>query len=377
MRRIKGLAAAAVVVALCAGRHGARAQAAGELAGSWQGTLDGDGGGARIVLKVHREGDAAHAAWARVAYNLDSGLAYVGRNTTEMSVEGDEVRFTIAPIGVVYDGRLSADRRSIAGQWVQGGEQHALTLVHAEGDAAWAIPAPVPAMPKGADPDWEVVVVRPTDPDDPHNGFHLRGREIYLEGRTVESLLLFGYGMHPRQLVNMPEWGVTERWDVKGVPDIAGQPSLRQMQSMARKALVERFGLETHTEQRELLVYALRQAKDGEKMATSDSTLDLPDSTDRENGGQMTVEMRNTSAAEIALMLTFFSDRPVVDRTGLTGRYDFQLRWTRDESRAPTDGSAAPSLFTAVQEQMGLKLEPEKTMADVMVIDRLEKPGAN
>jgi uncharacterized protein (TIGR03435 family) len=67
----------------------------------------------------------------------------------------------------------------------------------------------------------------------------------------------------------------------------------------------------------------------------------------------------------------------VVDQTGLSGRYDFQLAWTFDETRAPTDGSAAPSLFTAVQEQLGLKLEPVKAAADVLVIDKVERPGAN
>jgi len=66
-----------------------------------------------------------------------------------------------------------------------------------------------------------------------------------------------------------------------------------------------------------------------------------------------------------------------VDQTGLDGRYDFHLKWTVDESKAPTDGSAAPSLFTAIQEQIGLKLEPVKAPADVLVIDQVEKPSPN
>jgi uncharacterized protein (TIGR03435 family) len=70
-------------------------------------------------------------------------------------------------------------------------------------------------------------------------------------------------------------------------------------------------------------------------------------------------------------------DRPVMDQTGLAGKYDFQLKWTYDETVAATDGSAPPGLFTAVQEQLGLKLEATKAPADVLVVDKIERPGAN
>ena len=81
---------------------------------------------------------------------------------------------------------------------------------------------------------------------------------------------------------------------------------------------------------------------------------------------------------EFALDLMFYTDRPVVDRTGLSGRWDLKVKWTFDDSAAPTDSSnTAPSLFTAIQEQVGLKLEPMKTPVDVLVIDKLEKPGEN
>jgi len=80
---------------------------------------------------------------------------------------------------------------------------------------------------------------------------------------------------------------------------------------------------------------------------------------------------------EFALVMSYTADRPVVDQTGLSGRYDFQLKWTFDDSKAPTDGTAAPGLFTAIQEQLGLKLEPAKAQADVLVIDKVERPGAN
>lgn len=86
---------------------------------------------------------------------------------------------------------------------------------------------------------------------------------------------------------------------------------------------------------------------------------------------------KNASMQELVQTLMFDVDRPVVDHTGLTGRYDIELKWTVDESKAPTDRTGAPGLFTAIQEQLGLKLEPVKASVDVLVVDKVERPGAN
>jgi len=85
----------------------------------------------------------------------------------------------------------------------------------------------------------------------------------------------------------------------------------------------------------------------------------------------------NTAMKDLALMLMIYANRQIVDQTGLQGRYDFELRWTKDEANAPADGSAPPGLFTALQEQVGLKLEAVKAPADVLVIDKVERPNAN
>ena len=82
------------------------------------------------------------------------------------------------------------------------------------------------------------------------------------------------------------------------------------------------------------------------------------------------------SMADLAPMLQFNVDRPVVDQTGIQGRYDFRMQWTVDSQRA-TEPDAPPGLFTAIQEQIGLKLEPTKAMADVLVVDKVERPGRN
>jgi uncharacterized protein (TIGR03435 family) len=248
---------------------------------------------------------------------------------------------------------------------------------------AWAQDAasvqPETMMARDANPDWEVATVRPSNPDPAIVvGYHLTGRHYAIVGQTAESLIMVGYGVQKKQILNAPNWIATEKWDVNGVIDTPGQPSEDQGRALVRKLLAERFGLATHTGKRELSVYAITVARGGVKMTPSAGDPNaLPDENDSENAGQAAMQMQNAAVAALATVLRFRLDRPVVDKTGLTGRYDFVLKWTVDDTRAPTDGSAAPSLFTAMQDQLGLKLEPVRTMADVVVIDKVGRPSAN
>ena len=349
-------------------------QAAQGIAGTWQGTLEA-GKSQRIVVKVAKAG----AGWTGVVFNLDSDMAYEGRNTTQMSLDGGVVRFAIAPADLSYQGKLSADGTSIAGAWKQGsGEPHPLTLARVEWDAVWEIPKGDVMMAKDVDPDWDVSTVKPSDPNDTNAGFQLKGQRIYIERMTVESMLKMSYGVQDKQIDGAPSWVATERWDVQGEADAPGKPSVKQFQSLVRKILAERFGFKEHTETREMEVYAITVAKGGAKLtASAGDPNGLMSENDHDNGGQRTMRMTNATMTEFALLMKFYMDRPVVDQTGLTGRYDLALNWTFDEARAPTDGSAAPSLFTAAQEQLGLKLEPVKAATDVLVVDKVERPGEN
>jgi uncharacterized protein (TIGR03435 family) len=366
------LVTVAVVMAGVAARP-AMAQGGRDLAGTWQGTLP-MGKGHRMVVKVAKEG----SGWSGVLYDLDADRPSMGRATTQMNYSGGELRFAVASAEANFTGRMSDDGATVVGTWTQRGTEYAVTLTHAVGDAEWEIPK-TEAMAKDADPDWEVVTIRPTDPTVTNASIQMKGRQFVLENRLVETLLLFGYGVHKKQIVNAPDWIRTEHWDIRGVPDVPGQPGLRQMQSLTRKVLVERFGLVTHSEKREMEVYALTVAKGGQKMTPSAGDPNgLPDENDQGNGVTTTMHVTNMSMSELALVLKFYMERPVVDQTGLTGRYDFRMMWTVDESKVPADsGSAPPTIFTAIQEQLGLKLEAVKAPVDVMVIDKLEKPGAN
>src|ERR1035441_3057448 len=168
---------AAVVGLIAVGLAGrpVAAQGTRDLAGTWEGTLP-MGKGQRIVVKIAKDG----AGWKGVVYNLDSEMAWEGRATSQMSLAGADLRFAIAPIEASYAGRLAEDGASIAGTWTQSGQARTLNLVRATGDAEWEIPKASTAMAKDADPGWEVVTVRPSDPNDQHHGFHLDGRQIFI-----------------------------------------------------------------------------------------------------------------------------------------------------------------------------------------------------
>ena len=251
------------------------------------------------------------------------------------------------------------------------------TAAWAQGTAGDGAAKPA-MMAQDADPDWDVVSVRPSDPNNSRTTFEIRGRHVIAGNRSVETMLRVAYALQENQVLNAPDWVKTERFDVDGIPSVEGQPGAKQFQALLRKLLIERFGLVAHTERRELPVYVLTVAKDGPKM-TLDTTdpSGRPHDDDNSNAGQQTVQIWNTTMREFALVMLFYTDRPVVDETGLKDRYDLKLKWTFDEQKAPTDGSAAPSLFTAIQEQTGLKLEQVKRATDVLVIDKVERPGAN
>ena len=118
-------------------------------------------------------------------------------------------------------------------------------------------------MAKDADPDWDVVSVKPSDPNDKRDFIDMRGRHEVIENETVETMVVAGYGVQKGQIVDAPDWVKTERFDVDGVADTDGQPDVPQYQSLIRKLLEQRFGLKLHREQREMPVFALTVAKQG------------------------------------------------------------------------------------------------------------------
>jgi uncharacterized protein (TIGR03435 family) len=350
-----------------------------DLAGNWQGTLQA-GKGLRIVMKVKKEDGKLKA----LSYSIDQGGQPIA--ITSISLQGSDVNFAIKSLDVTYAGTLAPDGKTITGNQTQGGQTHTLNFERVSEENTWAIPEPPKSMPADAKPKFDVVTVKPSDPNRPGKLFTIRGRHVMTINTNVDDLITFAYGLHPKQIVNGPDWLGSDKFDVDGVPDVEGQPNIKQMKILMQDLLQQRFKLTFHHDQRELSVYALTVAKGGPKLTV---TLDKPSTPGNFifRGLGKLVVTNSTMKDFCDGMQGAVTDKPMVDHTGLTDRYDFNLNWTADDSqfaqmgaRIPPpsdDPNAPPSLYTAIQEQLGLKLEATKSNADAFVIDQIEKPSAN
>jgi uncharacterized protein (TIGR03435 family) len=137
--------------------------------------------------------------------------------------------------------------------------------------------------------------------------------------------------------------------------------------AMVQNLLIERFSLKLHRESKELPVFALVAAKNGSKLHVSvGKGLDVRGGHGHFTARGITMQMM---AAQLAARVL---DRPVVDRTGLNGEFDLELEWAADDGP-----DAGPSIFTAIQEQLGLRLEAQRAAVDMLVVDQVERPSAN
>jgi len=247
-------------------------------------------------------------------------------------------------------------------------------------------------MPPGADPAFEVSTIKPSNPEDMSKDFNFEGRIFRATNYTVEDLLALAYGLHAKQIVGEPGWFATTLYDIEGIPDVQGLPNQRQKYLMIQKLLTDRFHLTFHLEKGQLAVYAITAARGGARLAPSIATADDPERF-RWQGRLGDLKVTNMTIPEFAVWFQKnVTERPVVDRSGLTGRYDFALTWTPGESEFPQfrrtgafnpsptagdDPKAPPGLFKAFQEQLGLKLTAIKAPVDIMVIDHAERPNPN
>lgn len=258
----------------------------------------------------------------------------------------------------------------------------ALALAPTPAHAQTAPPAPasatLPVVPMAdtADPSFAVAAIKPHDPASQRQGFSTAGDHFTIRNETVSSLICFAYAIHPHQIVDAPDWLRADPYDIQGKPDIDGEPSLRQQQSMIKKLLADRFQLKLHIEKRELPVYAIRLAKSGPKLTPAANPNAQPDQEGNGHGTEQDQTYTSASLDDLVLGMNFFLDRPAVNQTGLTGRYDFSITYTWDEAHV-TDPNAPPGIFTAVQEQLGLKFEPVRAPVDVLLIDTISRPSPN
>lgn len=357
----------------------------GGIVGTWQGTLHAPNGhNLRTVLKVTKDDKGAlHAMF----YSIDQSGR--GIQTSSVSFDSGTLKFGIEFIGLTYEGKMSADGNSISGTSTQGDHPLPLVFERATPATEWAMPAPpprIPPMAADADPSFEVATIKPTKPGERGTYITVRGTDMVVVNFSLNDLAMFAYDLQKKEIIGGPDWMATEKWDINAKPDTPGQPNTKQLQTMIRKLLADRFALKFHKDQREMGAYVLTVGKNGPKMKQN---------TGNPNGlpglffGPIgTLHVMNATMEDFTgLMQSTVLDRPVVDKTGLTGRWDFTLKWTPDESqfvgmgwKMPPPSNAAdapPPLFTAIQEQLDLKLEAQKTQVPVLVIDHVDHPSPN
>jgi uncharacterized protein (TIGR03435 family) len=219
-------------------------------------------------------------------------------------------------------------------------------------------------------------------------------------GVTLFTLIQEAYLLvEPGRIEGIPQWADSDRFDIEVKLDEADAASFQKLPydqrlPLLQALLADRFRLTAHFEPRIMPIFLLTLAKGGLKMKETTSDELSPRMSkefahvSRARSGEF--EAVNMTVAQLTSHLTFWSGRNVVDKTGLTGRYDIKLAWSPDSDlgsghSASNDGQsplippapAGPSIFTAVQEQLGLKLEPEKGTVQVLVVDHVEEPAPN
>lgn len=238
-----------------------------------------------------------------------------------------------------------------------------------------------------AQPAFEVASIRPTSPGGRGTPIQIAtGGRFTAAGASVRSLIKKGYGARDFQISGGPDWVDSERYDIVAKAEHESSVSQDQLKLMLQALLADRFKLVLDRETKEISAYVLTIGKGGPKL--KEVTLDDENAghgvrfggMGRLRGVMSSMSQLAEALSDMALNGEHIVDRPVLDRTGLTGVYDFSLLWTSQEGQLGALGTSdpsAPSLFTAVQEQLGLKLEARKAPVEMFVIKRVEKPSEN
>lgn len=273
-------------------------------------------------------------------------------------------------------------------------------------------------------PSFEVASIKPNKTGARNVGLRIApGGRFMADNVTLKLLMEQAYGVRDFQISGAPGWFDSEHYDVDAKPEDSGnanqdpmkmneeqrQAMQDRLKQMVQSLLTDRCKLAFHRETKELPVYVLTVAKNGPKLqpAKKDDTnaAMAPPSPPRPGGPSVPYKGRmmrmgrgqiNAQEMRLQVLADSLSEqlgRTVIDKTGLTGTYDFTLTWTPDESQgqmfkgppggkeagdgAPPPETSGPTIFTAIQEQLGLKLESQKGPVEILVIDHVERPSEN
>jgi uncharacterized protein (TIGR03435 family) len=264
-------------------------------------------------------------------------------------------------------------------------------------------------------PAFEVVSIKPNHGDDGRVMFRMApGGRFEATNVSVKFLLQEAYGVKDSQISGAPGWVSTERYNVEAKPEdtpadqerkLGPDEGRAKLMLMLQGMLADRFKLKLHHDTKELPMFALVVAKNGPKFHETTAPAMDPATSVPLSGpgapmsrgqirmmGRGDLTVTGVALSQFAEALSRQVGQLVVDKTGLKGDYDFTLKWTPDEGQGqmfrgagepPRDGAppppdaAGPSIFTALQEQLGLRLESEKGPVDTIVIDHVERPSEN
>ncbi|AFL90533.1 Protein of unknown function (DUF3738) [Terriglobus roseus DSM 18391] len=357
-----------------------------DIVDSWQGTVH-LGRDLRMVLKIEKQ---PNGTLKTQIFNADQGAQPIPVKST--SYAGNALKLGVDVMDATIDVKMSSDGTTLTGTLTRGDNPAGpVVFVRATPETAWNIPAPparVPPMDPKADPTFEIATVKPSDPNTQGKGIRVTGRRFFTINTTLAEVIAFAYDVQQKQIVGAPAWVSTDKFDLNATPDVEGQPNDVQLKNMIKKLVADRFALKFHPDKHEMAAYVLSAGPGVPKLERNTSGGTLPGLFFT---GVGKLRVTNATMTDFTSMIqNSVFDRPVVNKTGLEGRWDFVLKWTPDETQfpgapasmrsppPPTDGvELPPTIYKAVQEQLGLKLDSTKTKVDVMVLDHVEKPSEN
>ncbi len=251
---------------------------------------------------------------------------------------------------------------------------------------AWMTLPALAQTDAGALPAFEVATVKRSDPDSSGRYNRMENDHRFVaKNYPLRLLLAVAFDLTPKAVTGGPEWIDSELFDVEAVTPGPKRPTPDAYRAMLRQLLTERFQLQFHRQDKEFAIYALSVAKGGPKLQPAADPDAITNVVCTVEPGQVVLPARNATMRDLTLMMQrAVFNRPVVDRTGLTARYDFTLEWRPDETQfggglpaGPDDAAAKPPLLEAMRDQLGLKFESTRGTISTMVIDGVKKPLAN
>jgi uncharacterized protein (TIGR03435 family) len=238
-----------------------------------------------------------------------------------------------------------------------------------------------------ARPSFEVASIKPNNSQSGSSSSGYRPGGLYIATNvSLKSLIMESYRIHDFQLLGGPNWLATDRFDVQAraeagaIADVAEpfdptRPT--RLLLMVQSMLEDRFRLKIRRETRELPLYVLVIGSGGPKMTAAAGDKNEGIGTNCCKDGIAELNAKGVPMTHFAATLSQQLGRVVVDKTGLKGSFDIKLRWTPDQVTLNTRDVSGPSIFAAVQEQLGLRLESAKGPVDVIVVESAEKPAEN